>query len=201
MSRSTPEEVAGKIHRQTVLVKSSPHHPATTSKQKFIETDLQAITEVKLPSKVSWIHKDLLSWREMPVTETYMDRISTDLHKWIEDKPECLMIEEFLHSIKMSYDFYSTMKERSPRLQSAHDYAMMVLGIRRERGGLTNNLNAGLVERSQHAYSRTWKNAMIERDKSKAQEQANAQGIVTVMIPDFGKDPRVPARLKKEEEK
>ena len=126
-----------------------------------------------------------------------MDKISVELDKWLDEHPECFILEEFLESQKMSQQFYGMLKERSPRLAAMHDFAMMVLGNRRERGGMTGTLNAGLVDRSQHMYSKRWEEGIEKREEIRAKYAAKAQAaqeqikyeIVTkkqvVEIPDF----------------
>jgi hypothetical protein len=93
------------------------------------------------------------SWRIVPLTEDGADRLAASLFEWFATDQEALCFDEFLVIKRLSACTYYKWKAKFPRLQEMHEWVMMALGARREKGALTNKLNSLIVRYTMPYYS------------------------------------------------
>jgi hypothetical protein len=116
-----------------------------------------------------------------PVTQRFIDRVSTALMEWAS-KPDSLRITDFSDSEQISMDPYSyyLFVNKFAQLKLAHDYAMRRIASRRELGGLNNKYNASVLMRAQSHYDTTWQAQEIKI--AEQMRNMNGQGTTPMKV-------------------
>lgn len=79
------------------------------------------------------------------------DKMVQELYAFA-DRDDSLVLREFIQKQKLSYSAFCQILELNPALKEAFEYARLAIGIRREKLGLSNALNAKLVSDSMPLY-------------------------------------------------
>lgn len=145
---------------------------------------------------------DLFTFKMKPVTEGFIDRLSQELMVWADSSErKRLKLTQFINAKKIPIGTFYRWKERHPNLQAAHQYALSVLGDKREVGVAIREYDSSILK-MMHIYDSDWKEAEIWRAglKAESDESANQKRYTIVeekvLIPNFGSSSLVPERKK-----
>lgn len=130
---------------------------------------------------------NLNTWRLQPISVEGLERKAKELCQWVEKDPKAFKFAEWLKSEGIDPVRFKKWCERCPQLAEAHKYAIMCLGIKRERGAtiLKEKIyDKDMIRPVMFRYDKDWKQAEIFRAKlrAKANEDTKQKGNVTVVI-------------------
>ena len=125
-------------------------------------------------------YHDLFTFKTRPVPESWIEELAREVMVW-SDESTSYRMSDFYKLKGITQRDYWEFKSKSKVLQDAHDYAMANLASRREIGGLTNKLNAGLVSQTMPIYDSDWK-GIIEWKANLANKDGKTQGDVNVYM-------------------
>lgn len=129
-----------------------------------------------VPNKKFDEYHDMFSLRLKPVPDAFIDQVAENLVRWALTTEDALILKEFYVLQGMNSTDMKRWCERNENLKRAHQFALMVLGIKREKGALTRKLDAGMVASSMAHYCEDWKalaewrSALTKTDDQKSQE-------------------------------
>lgn len=95
------------------------------------------------------------------LNEESIMNLSMDIIKWVENDPELLIMEEIYARLGILSAEFQRLRDKYKVLENAAKFCLMLLSIRRHKGGLTGKYNASMVNFTQPMYSDEWK-ALIE---------------------------------------
>ena len=152
----------------------------------IISTDSNKDKSIKGERRSTWRdeYMSLLTMNQHPVTDAFLERFSRDLIIWAK-KEDSLVLEDFLIEKGMALATFYRFSSKYEVLKEGHEFAVMCLAGRREKGGLTNKLNAAMVMKSMPLYSQRWKD-LLEWTAS-VSEKNNAPSTVIVQMEPFEK--------------
>lgn len=162
---------------------------ATTKAIKNTKSNVPTRKSTKYQSdgngkRTAWIDEyiDCFSLTMHPVTEAFIDRFSADLIAWSK-KDDSLVMKDFCIEKGMPQSVFYSYVAKYPKLKIANEFAKMCVASRREKGGLTNRLNAGMVTLSMPIYDSEWKDLL--EWKAKMAEKNTAPSTVIVQMEPF----------------
>lgn len=175
----TPEQVARKANRTTKLQKD-PNN-----------TDNSNIEKLKMPKnknedypmpKYLEEYRDCFTFTMRPLTQAFLDRISSELIQWATHNEDALKVSQFYLSKGIPMNTYYNWLEKYPDFKEAHEIAMQLIGNRREVGGLKRKFDAGIVSYTMSHYDKTWKDMAKEKSELKMAEAAENKNETKVII-------------------
>jgi len=128
------------------------------------------------------MYKDLFTLREQPISEAFVDRLSADLVEWATTNDDALVLTDFYSSRKINPGTYWNWEQKHPKLTEAKKIAMLIIGARREKGALKNQLNASMVISQQAKYDPSWWALEEKRANLKAKTMQKHDSDVTYKI-------------------
>lgn len=159
------------------------------------DTILQDNTENAAPP-IKWSsYLDLISFRQKPINPAFIEKLAAEEVAWALNTEDALVFEEFLMLKGIGQSTFYKWLHAHESLAKAHNFAMMVIGVRREKGAINRKFDANIILKSLPIYSESWRN--LEEWRSKLTEKANA-GNVTVIMEQFPSSDEV--KEKKEED-
>lgn len=99
---------------------------------------------------------DFMGAGQWNVTEAFLKNLATRLVYWVENY-EILTFLEFFSDHGVSQQSYFTWIPKCKELKEAHEYALTVIGTRRELGGLRKELEYRIIAPSMPMYSKMHK--------------------------------------------
>jgi hypothetical protein len=93
-----------------------------------------------------------------------IDELVKQLYIYAHDQKN-LIVREFIAMQGMSQNKFTTLLTRYPDLLEAYHYARLMIGIRREKKALENEINASVYKDSQPLYDDDLKAWEIEKKK------------------------------------
>jgi hypothetical protein len=160
-------------------------------KAKLIEKNSLQTMAAETPTVVYreyYCHKDM---QNKLFTDATADRWAKELVEWAK-KPDSLKFSDWFleNDIHMSNGLL--LCDIYPALKNAAEQAKMIIGNRREKGGIKNELNSAMVSFSMPMYDPEWK-ARVEWD-AKIKKDAAQVGNVHVTIERFPSTDKVPTK-------
>jgi hypothetical protein len=140
----------------------------------------------------------LFTHREMPVPLEFIDRVADEFERWVEEDPNAFKVSQFRFKHKISSCVWNRWLKVSERLREANEFVLTGLGIKRELGGLKNELNIQMVQFAMPFYDESWERESIRR--SNLTKQENAAGATQTQFVLVDKIPDSPLVKPKEEE-
>jgi len=201
-NKPTPEEVAAK---ENINYRRPENTPKTDSGDGRIKN--KHITKPKVPTITeidpNW-EIDIFTLREKPMPIATVEALAARLVRWVlENKEDKIVIGEWLRETGYNFNAMRRFRDRSPKFDAAYKFALMCIGVTREKGMLLNKLNASGVIASMSAYSEQWKE-IAERKAALQQKDAssaNVQFIVLPKVPESSVVPELPDKpIKKDED-
>lgn len=120
-------------------------------------------------------------FRASPYTSiAELEYIAELLLEWLDKEPS-LLVSTFYSSRNIAPSTFYGWMNRCPQLKWAWEVALQRIGERRELGGLTNKLNAGIVQASQSIYSKEWADLETKRQERKAKNEEGARQTIVVV--------------------
>lgn len=97
-------------------------------------------------------------WNTAHVTEALAIEIANDMFDWACKEPKTsLTITKYLRERGIPTDLFYNAIKKYPYLKKAHGRIKDMIGDNRETGGLEKRLSERMILRSQHQYSKEWK--------------------------------------------
>lgn len=138
--------------------------------------------ESSAPSKI-W-QDEYLSLADMkmkPVSENTLNELASQLITWANEAEDVYSMSAFLRLKMLRWSTFYNWLEKSKKLQAAYEYALLVLGERRERGGLTRKLDSGMVSYTMAHYDPKWKKLAEWRAKLKQENDPGTESKIVVI--------------------
>jgi hypothetical protein len=129
-------------------------------------------------SEKSYSNRNSFLYRNKPVTDRELDGLAEDLLDEVED-PQMIKITSFLTDRRISTDTWYSWIKRHDRLRKAHNIALNVLGLRRERRALEGDYNPTIVLKTLGFYDEAYK-AYFE-EETKARDGVNTAPLKVVI--------------------
>ena len=141
-----------------------------------------------------WLEEylDCFSFKMKPITQAFIHRISQELVKWAEDDDiGALKVSSFYLKKGIPWETWNQWKKKYTEINHATKYATMVIGNRREIGGLTKKFESSIVSHTMPMYDPEWKQlaewrASLKDDKA---EEGGTKYIIVDKAPDTGIPP------------
>ncbi len=89
--------------------------------------------------------------QDTPVPIAFMEQLADDLVEWAR-KDDSLKMIHFFDEVGVPDSSYAIWRGKCPKLQAAHDWALRLLGARREIGAMKGAFKEKIVLHSLHLY-------------------------------------------------
>lgn len=127
---------------------------------------------------------DMFLMQKKPVTDTFLDMLAETYVLWVKTEVKCIIFTEFLQQQGITRSHFYRWLLRSEKLREAHDFVLMTLGNRRERGVAERRYEPSMISKMHGHYSDIW---VTETARIAALTNNEAsKGNITVVIPPFG---------------
>ena len=103
---------------------------------------------------------------------------------WAKNDPEALTFEQFLGENNISWRRWDDWRRRKPILEEAYHHALMLIGVRREKGGLSREIEVSMATRNMGFYSKIWR-ATKEWESKLNQDKEDKSATINVVLPDL----------------
>jgi hypothetical protein len=103
------------------------------------------------------------SFVQKPANEAFIRKLATDLMEWVRTK-EAFKVSEFYSDKGISKRDWANWVAKWDFLADAVDAAKIVLGNKREIGGLKKKYDSGMIRASMRFYDEDWKTIDVEED-------------------------------------
>jgi len=137
---------------------------------------------------------DMYSFRKYPVSEGYVEDLSKKMIKWVIDNPGALLIEEFYEQEGIYCHDAIRWGKRFPNFEMARKHVLMILGTRREKGGLGGKMDKFLVNRTQAHYLDYWKDLEEWRSKLNIKDEEGSVPPRVIYLEKFPSSDSVPPK-------
>lgn len=127
---------------------------------------------------------DFFRIRKTPYSDASLDRLARQMIAWVLHSPDNVVFQEFLVMKQMQYKVLADFMRRSESLRAAKEFAMMVIGVNREKGAIFKRLDGNVIKQMQHRYDPEWKEAEKYHNDLKIQV-AESEVPDTVIIEKF----------------
>ena len=98
----------------------------------------------------------VFSHRQVPVTDAFLEKLAFEYVEWVRSSDTALTQDSFLVHKGICWSTWDSWVKRSKALAEAKEFALEVIGHRREVGGLTKKFDASMVTKSMPIYSEAW---------------------------------------------
>lgn len=129
---------------------------------------------------------DIFFFKRVPVSDDYLKKLALDLVHWALNDTKALKITQFRTERHISRTVWDTWRERSPELQDANDFALEVIGDRREIGGLEKRFDSGIVAYTMPHYDPAWKELAAWKSALQDKERNQQAQNFIIQMPSFG---------------
>ncbi len=156
-----------------------------------------AVVATPPPSKYQFdSYLDMFTLREKPISEAAIERLALEMLKWADEDPEAYKLSQFYVKKGIRESDINRLSERYPNLKEAKEWALVIIGNRRELGGIKKLLDSGMISRSMSHYDPVWKkiaefNAELARRVKEGEEKSGPQFII---MERFDESPIVPQK-------
>lgn len=141
-------------------------------------------------------YDDMFTLRQTPVSKDYLLKFALEWVNWAMTDEDALKLTQF-YVLKGIHNFsVERWMKRCPELQRAHDWALMIIGNRREIGAIKKIYDSAMIRTTMCMYDTQWKE--LEEWRARLSEKiASAGGVRVVEIPAFGDADLLPKKEKK----
>ena len=153
-----------------------------------------------LSNNITGWDSEPLTWRQKPISLAKIEQLAQRLEDFVMNDPKAYTIAKFLMIQRLDESSYERWCKEYPVLNMAHEFALMVIGARREEMGLEFNLSAPWGLPAHTHYSKVWRQEFDKNARVKAQAAAEAKvsaeqkGDLKVVMVKFEKSAAVPSR-------
>lgn len=162
---------------------------------KKLPRNSQDNTNLPKPAKIAYDnYRDMLTFRMKPVSDHFIDKLAQELVDWARNNEDALKLTQFFVQKGIDISNLYRWEERNETLKTAHEFALMCIGARREIGAIKKKYDAGIIASTMAHYDPSWKDleewrAMLRR---KELEQNQTKFVVIERFPSIDS---VPERL------
>lgn len=135
----------------------------------------------KKPSYKFDHYKSLHTWQDTPVTDNWKDQLAQDLFLWARDNEEAYKMSQFYLAKGINNRDFARWCETHEHLKMAKEAALVLIGNRREIGGLKKRLDATIVLTSMAKYDPEWKELAEWRAQLKSESENKSETKIIVM--------------------
>jgi len=148
------------------------------------------------PSLVSDFYKHLFTNMTVPVTTSFIARLSEDLLKWAVNDDNALKLTQFTRKVGVHSGTFYRWANKHPTLRNALTAAKEAIGDRREIGALTGKYNYKMVMHQQHHYDNSWWDSEVKRAELRARttDKLNPDIKYVIAVEDFSKKVKTPTK-------
>ena len=157
-------------------MKSDKSHESSIYNKKISKMPVKVVDEVRNP----------FNGLRQPITNRYLERLATDLVHWAM-KDDSIVLQKFLAEKGITTDNFYRWGIEYPALIEARNIAKMLIGCRREEGGLKKELDGRMVTASMPMYFPEWKEFM--EWKAKLAEKSDTSNLQKVVVIEKFRDP------------
>lgn len=137
----------------------------------------------KVTKTVDWTDT-IFQWRQIPVSEAYIERLIPQLLREAEENERCYTLEQLLLKHKIPEKTFERWCDKFERLDETRDYIKMILCVRRENKALEKQLDTGTNNYVMPHYSKRWRDITEWRASLRQPKQQDA-GNITIEMPCF----------------
>lgn len=127
-----------------------------------------------------------------PITLKFIERETQRLIDWANEE-DSLIIQKFWLSGGYSKAQFYVWINQFPEFAHAHEYAMTLIGTRRELGAMTRKFDASTIHRTLGRYNHIWKEETQELARLKDDAAQNEAKVVVIerfpVLPSSSKTP------------
>lgn len=130
-------------------------------------------------------YMDMFLMQKKPVTDTFLDMLAETYILWVKTEIKCIIFTEFLQQQGITRSHFYRWLLRSEKLREAHDFVLMTLGNRRERGVAERKYEPSMITKVHGHYSDIWVTELT-RIAALNNKEDNSKQNITVLIEPFG---------------
>lgn len=191
----TPEQVAQRIHKETIDNKPMHYAKDPLGEQKIIQTELSALTNREMKSSVTAFYRDAKTGLVKPMAQADITALCNRLKGWSETDEKAFTINQFCVREGIPRSTLYEMAEKIEEVRDALDYALLSIADRRQIGAITREIDGKYSLFQIQRYDPEIRREM-EWQASIAQKDDAQTGNITVVMQDFPASPLVPERKK-----
>jgi hypothetical protein len=135
---------------------------------------------------VALSERDIFFFKRVPVSDDYLRKLAFELVSWVLKDDKALKITQFRTSRHICRKTWDTWVKRSPELQDANDFALEVIGDRREIGGLEKRFDSSIVAYTMPHYDPVWKELVAWKASLQDKERNQQAQNFIIQMPSFG---------------
>lgn len=157
-------------------------NPNPTKKRNRVNKKLE--TEKKAPK---WLdeYRCMNTYEKKVLTESMLEKFATYMLE-VSKSNDVLCGDQLFHELGIPESTFYLWLEKYPNFREVYRFCMTRIGIRRETLGLGRKVDSNIVLKSQHFYSKKWKDEMEWLiGLNKKEENSNALGSINVIMPSF----------------
>jgi len=157
------------------------HKKAKNSKSKNIKHNTP---KYKATTGVIEFYNDSFSWKEVPVSQAFIDKTTEELATWAINDKNALKLTQFCHIKGIPSQTLYRWCDKYPKLKAAKDLAIEIIGNRREIGAIKNKYNHQMISSQQAKYDSSWWSLEVQRAelKAKLQQDVEASKRYTIVL-------------------
>jgi len=138
---------------------------ATKTVKKTTNTNIKEKPERKV---VVDFYEDIFTFRQMPASLAFIERLSEDLIKWATTNKNALKITQFTRDRGIHTKTFQRWANKYDVLGKARIVAKEAIGDRREIGAINNKYNTNMIISQMPKYDDTWMKLEEDRAELKA---------------------------------
>jgi len=142
---------------------------------------------IKAPLVTKSAYSDLFTDQRtklsMRLNEESILHLSMDIIKWVEEDPDLLTMEEIYSKLGILPFEFLRLRSKYQDLDNAAKFCLMLLSIRRHKGGMTGKYSPAMVNFTQPMYSEEWKTLVEWRAGLQSKNNDGYQTINVQMTP------------------
>lgn len=143
--------------------------------------------QIEKKKDIKWLgeYKDNINFQMKVVTTTFLENVAREILDCARNNNDCLTVEDLYLPLGIPPRTYYEWTERFPEFKEIHQTAVLILGSKREKGGLKRKLDSGLVNSSMHQYNQRWRESIEWRHSLREKEKGNSASNITVIMGDL----------------
>ena len=146
--------------------------------------ELKSNTQVECYTKSSIQETGYYSWKDIPVSEAYLDTLARELIEWIQTNDRPVKIRDFFRMKHIFDRRVFEWRNKYPRFREVYEEALLAIGDRRETKAFYGEGNANLQMRTAHQYDPEWHEVnRYHSDMKKDEEGSKKQDITVIYSP------------------
>lgn len=102
-------------------------------------------------------YTNLLTLQKIPINNVWIEALAKELTNWAFQTKTAIRFDEFLHGKGMIRNEFMRLKNKSPLLGQAYEFALACIAKNREKGGASHEMNWTALASTQSHYCRIFK--------------------------------------------